>query len=102
MSCPWKAADAPNRATNFHSASAVMPMESSRCPHSSNRFLSSLFACQQTQSKQPTAAKMVPDSKGVEQEQVWHQVNNAAVGLELMEQMWFGIVLQKNNQKMHH
>jgi len=77
-------------------------MESSKRSLSSNQFLFSLFACQQTQSKQPTAAKMVPDSKGVEQEQVWHQANNTAAGSELMEQMWFGIVLQKNNKKMHH
>jgi len=66
MSCPWKAADAPTRATNFHSASVAMPMESSTGPHSSNRFLFSLFGCQQTQSKQPTAAKMVTGSKGDE------------------------------------
>jgi len=39
---------------------------------------------------------MMTDSKGVEQEQVWHQVSDAAVGSELMEQTWSGIVLQKN------
>jgi len=74
-------------------------MESSKRSLSSNQFLFSLFACQQTQSKQPTASKMVPDSKGVEQEQVWHQANNAAVGSELMEQMWCGIVSHKNQKK---
>jgi len=32
-----------------------MPMESSSRPHSSNQFAFSLFRCQQTQSKEPTA-----------------------------------------------
>ena len=76
-------------------------MESSRRPHSSNQFLFSLFACQQTQSKQQTAAKMVPDSKGVEHEQVWHQVNNTTVGLELMGANVVRDCLTKKKPKMH-
>jgi len=73
-------------------------MESSRRPHSSNQFLFSLFACQQVQSKQPTAAKIVPDSKGAELEQVWHQVNYTTAGLELMD---LGLSYIKKNQKHH-
>jgi len=45
--------------------SDVTSMESSRRP-SSNKFLFSLFNCQQIQSKQPTAATMVTGLKGDE------------------------------------
>jgi len=39
---------------------------------------------------------MVTDLKQMKQEQLWHQIKNTSVGLDFMEQMCFGIVLQKN------
>jgi len=66
-------------------------------PAQATRFLFSLSDRQQTRPKQPTAttttATMVTGLKQMKQEQVWRQIKNAAVGLEFIEQMCFGIVL---------
>jgi len=43
---------------------------------------------------------MVTGLKQMKQEQVWHQIENTAAGLEFMEQMCFGTVLQKKKKNL--
>jgi len=67
MSCPWKVADAPTRATNFYSACLVVNK-----PNPNSQKLPQWWQVQ----------------KGVKWEPVWHQVKNTAAGFSWSSK-WF-------------
>jgi len=82
------------------------PWESSRCPHSSNPIFIQLVSSStnpiQTANNHHNNThnddKFEADETGATE--VWHQVKNHAVGLEFIEQMCFGTVLQKKPNKV--